>query len=375
MHAGRLAVSGNPDGLTYALRATELDPKFGLAWGKVAEDRAYRGDIAGSRDAIERCLAVSPNGTRCLVEQLAYDDQERQCETYLTSADKMRQNDPSAGGLHAFANGLIATGAPSAAALEALEQSWSRIDESERSARSERDRAVLELLGGAIGRGSERLREVQEQVAAWTDPWRWLRVTAVLLEALQEQGRDAEAGRVAQDLDERLASLPTNPRIEDWAIAQSPLLRLTAAEIRAGLLEEGELDKRRERWLHDLESRVTKNMRRYLWVHGYAEHADTPERARGALAAIDRFGGIPAYRPLTATNYTIGRTMLLGGKADEALPYLRRLRGGAATLGRGHAAIDHGRAGPQRFQRARLFGSRAGPDAEARRRRCPVGVS
>ena len=324
LQAGALAMSGQRDKAIAAVeRSVQLDPEYAPAWGKLAQDRHYAGDVSGAERALERCLSVSPRATSCHRKRMAAVDEQGLCAAYLESARTVRDGDPGHSGAHAFANGLAATGAARAAVLEALEQAWGRTADDERNARSERDRAALELLEGALSSGTTRLIDVQEQVAVWRDPWRWLHVTAVLLEAFTEQGRDDEAARIAKNLDERLPSLPLNQETEDWSLAQHPWLRLTAAQIRGGLLAEGELDARRRTWLSGMEPRVTEVMRPYLWVHAYAEHADSPKRAKQAMDALERYGGIPAHRPYTATSYSIGRTLLLAGQAEQAAPYLR----------------------------------------------------
>lgn len=58
----------------------------------------------------------------------------------------------------------------------------------------------------------------------------------------------------------------------------------------------------------------------------YAVAVETPAEAREALAALDRYGRPPPYAedPRSDVTGAIGRTLLLGGRVDEALPMLER---------------------------------------------------
>jgi serine/threonine-protein kinase len=145
-----------------------------------------------------------------------------------------------------------------------------------------------------------------------------------VLHVLLEQDRRAVAAQFAADLELRLPALSTNQRLEDWAIAQDPRPRLSDGRYRGGQLTLAQRNERRAAWLHERERQVRPLIRPYLWVNAYAEYAETPEEAREALAALPQFGGIPPFRPLTATNFSIGRTYLLAGKVDEAIPYLTK---------------------------------------------------
>ena len=125
---------------------------------------------------------------------------------------------------------------------------------------------------------------------------------------------------------------------------QDPVLPLAAAEVRGGLLAAAGFAQRRDAWLREREPRTHSNMKGYLWVHAYAEHAETSDQAQEAMAALGRFGGMPSHRPLTATNYSIGRTLLLAGKTEEAVGYLRKAA---------HACMPL--SAPVRYVRANLF--------------------
>jgi eukaryotic-like serine/threonine-protein kinase len=194
---------------------------------------------------------------------------------------------------------------------------------------------------------------VERSGVAARNHWSWVIVTGLQLELLLESRQAREAGLHARRLRERLDALPTNPAADDWAIAQDPLPGLLRAELRGGLLTRQELVDLRSRWIAGWRARTKPFFRRYLWVHGFAAVAETPEEAREALAVLPDYGGVPPFRPGTATNLSIGRTYLAAGRVDEALPYLRRAAGAcfpmdypvhfvAANLHLGHALAEKG---------------------------------
>jgi serine/threonine-protein kinase len=118
--------------------------------------------------------------------------------------------------------------------------------------------------------------------------------------------------------------LPTNQGAEDWAMAEDPVPMLYEARYRAHAITRAARDARRDAWIASWRARTTRDYVPYIWVHAYATYATTPSDATEAIAAREPFGAIPPYRPKTATNADIGRTLLLAGDAAAATPYLKR---------------------------------------------------
>lgn len=62
-----------------------------------------------------------------------------------------------------------------------------------------------------------------------------------------------------------------------------------------------------------------------LWIWAYANAVVTPQDARDALAVLPRYLPLPPDRLRDAEDdESIGRTYLMAGRPEEALPYLRR---------------------------------------------------
>jgi len=61
------------------------------------------------------------------------------------------------------------------------------------------------------------------------------------------------------------------------------------------------------------------------WIRAYAQSAVTIEDAKEALAALPEYLPMPAERVRTAEqDEAIGETYLLAGRAEQAIPFLRR---------------------------------------------------
>jgi serine/threonine-protein kinase len=89
------------------------------------------------------------------------------------------------------------------------------------------------------------------------------------------------------------------------------------------------------------EARIAPFARSFIWIHGYAATVTTPEEAAEALAALPRFLPQPPYRPMTMADGVVGRTYLLAGRTDEALPLLERATRSCRAL---ELPLEHTRA-------------------------------
>jgi serine/threonine-protein kinase len=97
---------------------------------------------------------------------------------------------------------------------------------------------------------------------------------------------------------------------------------LIAIARRAGQLTAAEAAAQRDAWIRRWEQRGLSVYRSYLWMHGPAVIAETPDEARAALAELPRFGGVPPYRPRALAEAAVGATYLRAGRLDDALDWL-----------------------------------------------------
>ncbi|HEY2515578.1 MAG TPA: protein kinase [Polyangiaceae bacterium] len=304
--------------------ALQLDPKFGFAWARVGQDEAYLGEFDGALKSLGACLDVVPTSTFCRMNRIWVNDQEGDvpsCESDARALTVTAAREVAY--IESFPEAVAAQGSPRAAIEDALRPTRARWAELKHY-RDQQTVAALDVLDGHFDAARATLESLQERFAAHPDPWRWIFLTRTLFELLEEVGDANAARRLAENLSARLAVLPTNTGAEDWAIAQDPLPLFYEARYRAHALTRDERGAQRASWLTAWRARTAPIYYGYLWVHAYAQYAETPEDGADAVAALPSFGEIPPFRPETATNAGIGRTFLLAGDVDRALPYLRK---------------------------------------------------
>jgi serine/threonine-protein kinase len=305
--------------------ALRLDPKFGFAWARVGQDEAYLGHYDEARRSFAECLAVVPTSTFCRMNRLWVSDQEGDVDACETDARALTVTaSQEVAYLEVFPQAVAAQGRPREAVEDALKPAlakWAEV----KHYRGEQVVASLDVLDGKLDVARAELEGLQERFAAYRDPWRWLYLTRSLFTVFEEVGDADAARRLAENLTARLSVLPTNTGAEDWAIAQDPVPMLYEARFRAHAISRAERDAKRDAWIRAWRERTTSDYFGYLWIQAYATYVTNADEAAAAMRALEGLGGtIPPYRPQTATSFDIGRTLLLAGQVDRAMPYLKR---------------------------------------------------
>jgi serine/threonine-protein kinase len=303
-------------------RAIELDPLQPHVLAIDADFRSYDGDFAGAHATIERCLRAVPGAIECLNEEAWLDSEEGDCTRLEAAARRMLTIDPGYGaGARALANAVYAKGTTVDAVRGLLERARAS-DEAPLTAKL--DAVHLAMLEGDFVQAEQAARKMADEartslVAADHG------LPARLLAAIEhESGKDADAAAVAKTyLDGRDAWEPS-PDFDDWAMSDEPTPLMLAARLRVGALSRGDyeaaLAKTVERWT-ERSSPSTKN---FVWIHAYADPAETRADAVLALAHLGEFTPVPRFKPLSVADESIGRVYLLAGRGDEAVAALER---------------------------------------------------
>ena len=92
-------------------------------------------------------------------------------------------------------------------------------------------------------------------------------------------------------------------------------------------------------------------------MYAFARVADTEDDAREALAALPVYGPLPPFRPVTLVDVDVGRTYLLAGRPDDALPLLEHATRMCMVL---HFPFEHVRASLLLAQTREARGDTAG---------------
>jgi tetratricopeptide (TPR) repeat protein len=310
-------------------RVSAIDPGHVPARSALADSLTYLGDLAGARRTLEECLDVSPSATACLRQQVYLELAVSDCAAVETTARRWMLISREGGSAQRFlAYGLAGQGRPLDAVRETLLQSRAS-QEPERRARSEQEDArALAALAGDLGEAARRGEAVEALVEASRAESEHAASAAALAMILEEQGRGADAARVAQRFLERREAWEVTPRTDDRALSRDPTQALLSVQVRAGTLSAtaaaAQRAARRAWW--ERRQGSLPEVGGFVWITQYAAGVETRAEAAEALAALARFGGVPPYALLPGMHVdaVVGRAYLLAGRAAEALPALTR---------------------------------------------------
>ena len=326
----------------YLDRAVALDPRYAAAMGQQAEDLAYLGRTADARRTLERCIAIAPTYVTCSVQLGRLLEQQGACEEQETMARQLVTASPAQGVAQGLlASALAARGRPEAAVREALRLKWAALEEPARRRVEQEDSLALALLSGDFTRAEQIARALE--VAA--EPSRRAtdhgRVARQLAQIYVEMGRPADAGRVAEAYLGRQDAWEPDPRSEDFALAGDATPSLLAIARSTGKITRADFVARRSEWVRGWDRKVTRDFRAYVWAHGYAGTVESADDARDALATRPAYEPLPTFFPKTLVEASVGLTLLLGGRAEEASPWLERAARTCRVLA---LPVDHTRA-------------------------------
>jgi serine/threonine protein kinase/tetratricopeptide (TPR) repeat protein len=311
-----------------AAHALQLDPSYAA----VREVEAQAAQIAGDTDAVLRevaaCLEAAPQAVACVHRRMETLASEGRCIEYESDARRILAIDPgSADGDTPLAEASFVLGRPIDSVREALAQSWSKLRADDAVWQKDNDDFTLtSLLGDATGQGGALLAM---QKAASGRPEIYYHMVPAWggVHVATEAGDLAKAAAVADDYLRHRDAWTADPGIDMWSVALDQTPFMLKALVRGGKLSYADFQAKRHSWIEGWRQRVGPAVARYLWIYGYATVTDTPEEATEALAALPAFEPLPPFRPSLLAEADVGRTLLLGGRVDEATRLLRRAAG------------------------------------------------
>jgi serine/threonine-protein kinase len=325
--------------LTIAGELIAADPSVAAAYFIRSVELAQSGDVDGALAAIDDCRARSTNPYTCLTQLANMDLVLGNSERLERTSEELRARDPTTGMTYLWlAYAAYTLGRPIPAVRAFLEQYIARSPEATGRALKDFYDWSLDALSGSLDRAAASAKELGSQPAAVK--WDGLPARAARWGggAAPARGRSAVAAARARDYMRRRLGLSTDPRADDGALAKDYVPRLLVAERRAGLLSAAETETQRDEWIASWSKRVGADNRPFLWLYAYAAPAETKEDALRALAEEPKYGGAPKYTRWALGDFYRGKTYLLVGRVDEAIPLLYRASRSALALS---APFDH----------------------------------
>jgi len=346
-HVDRLLAKRPADGVLTLLRArlharsNELDAAFADFELAAERDPALRPPAVAAAAQLRfltlvapsislaqyaQCLKIAPRSTDCLAGHARLSSRSGDCATMQQDARAWAGIDPKDPlAFETLANALYATGEPWPSVDEALRAR----DQAAGDAATARDSAALSAVArGDFVEGRALLQALYDEVPPSGGLMPHLEAAYELLLVLEETG-DTEAGvALARGLlDRAKAWTPEAPHEIATTLIFAQYLR------KQGAIDEAEFTQHRERWLAMTREAQQRTGVRVgaghfaPWLFGWAA-ARTKEDA--AVAVEARRGEGPLISPgvmNAAADLILVRVLLLAGRTDEAMPYLKTVAG------------------------------------------------
>ncbi|TKD12598.1 serine/threonine-protein kinase [Polyangium fumosum] len=300
-------------------RCLELDPLYGdCLQGRARLLIRRTGHIEEGLAALERCIEATPAASDCLMDRGDTNLALGRCSVVEAGAREWIAKVGIAPAAHMqLAGALYARGAPEAAVKTAVETAAAQFRTQGLEAEASKQLILHEIATGRFERAERMLRDHQRLVAddpaAGAHGW----TASMLVQVLEEMGRDADAGREAQSFLARRGALITDP------ISADSFVHLLRASRAAGLITRDVYEAERAAWV---KSHSEHAYRMGVWVSGYALVARDAAEAKAALAVMpsEAFAKPRSFSLHFGLilDSALGQTYWLAGDPAAALPHL-----------------------------------------------------
>jgi serine/threonine-protein kinase len=291
--------------------ATELDPKYAVAWQNLGQEYGRQGRLDDALAALQHCVALVPSAGIC--------------GALLSLSESMRGDCAAAEGYAVRAGvpmeralALHALGRPEDVVLAVVSSDWksSPLDEVVW-------RTALDLTYGRFPAAEERLRKLAPALAAERALEPHSLLASVQADLMVETGRDAEADAIANDY---LSHADVWVPMALWKMMQEEATpAMLATRLHAKTLDDQEWRRRAAAWRDVVAKDAGKAGRHITWGRAFGRAAETPAQATIALAEPDaELPPLPFIGVWFGLDAEVGHTMLLAGRVDDALVRLQR---------------------------------------------------
>jgi serine/threonine-protein kinase len=310
------AVGDAKGGDALLARALELDPKFAGVEAFRASWAQNAGDLDAALAAAERCLVIAPSATTCLRRRAEIHAIRGKCVAFADDTRELLLREPESDvNYENRLTALVAQGAP-VDALRELAHKGEALVQDPKAARAlaAANAARIAVYEGDFDAAEAKFIELEELVASSTDEIAHFPYV-YRLGLYEEEGDHAKALASASDYLRRRPG---------WIYDGNGFPRAYALAIqhRYGALSDAELIAARTAWLAE-DRQLAVADQSWAWLAYYAWPALTPAEARDAVAALPAFEPLGLDQLRNGHGAAAGRTFLLGGATERALPLLR----------------------------------------------------
>lgn len=305
-------------------RALDADPGFVLALYGQGQALAYLGRFEEALVVTDACLRAVPGSDACIHDRAWIHTALGDDEGLASDARRLRAAMPANSLSYQYLAAVaIARFEPLPTVRELLRQASDRLPDALAGLTRPRDDLELAVLGGRFDEAGPAIEAMEAAVATDTDRATRLLGRRMRILVALETGHPDEAAQIAEEALAAMEAWAPDPRNEDFGIARDATPFLLDVLRDTGAITDDERAQRRDAWLADWRTRTAAFNEPFLWLAAYARTVDDAVEAEQALAAMPA-SGPPPFHPLTFGEAGVGRAYLLGGRASEALPYLRR---------------------------------------------------
>jgi serine/threonine-protein kinase len=305
--------------------AVELDPQFGPAYYDKIEELLLAGGVDAGLAVADSCAAHLQNPMPCLLERNGIDMMMGNCRRLEETSRQLLLRDPSYHPLYWYlANAAYALGRPSEEVAALIRQEAGRAPAELQPGFEFLGLAALDVLSGDFDAMRRRAKEFEHAIASFPEA-RWHAAAALWnVSAALESGRTEEASAVVADYFHRKDAWQTEGRGDDLAISRDPTPFLLVAGRRVGWMTAADFETRRKAWVDTWAARGQADLQPFVWLHGYAAVAETPDDAARALTEMPKYAAPPPLSLFALGDASIGNTYMLAGQNGEALGWLQR---------------------------------------------------
>jgi serine/threonine protein kinase len=322
IHAMTLSLDGSDD--EAAFRAMIDDgAAVATAWLQLAYIYGTEPTrLNDARDAVTRCLELTPDAIDCVWYGTKLDAFAGRCEAMEAGARTWMQLGPNDHGAPlTLINALVAQNAEPAEIELAQVEAKARMTLDLQITEMAFVRAGRSILAGKLEEADRVLAELPDLVEL--DPHVFVEI-GERRSALHEEMDDlAGASAIAAEYLRRKGSLLGEGYDGEVDIANDPTLYFDAVLLTAAEIDRPEFERRRQQWLVAWRGRLGSEFDVLLWQRAYAETARSEVDARDALRELATLGVSLQFMSDRLFGVDTAQVYLLAGQPDRAVPLLR----------------------------------------------------